>query len=46
MKADIQKNIHELDNELKRLVTRKNDVIDPNAPKSSKQLVDEYSHLL
>jgi len=46
VKADITRNINELDVELKRLVQRRNSPIDPNAVKSSQQLVDEYAHLL
>lgn len=46
MKADIKRNINELDVELKRLVQRKSTPIDPNAVKSQGQLLDEYSHLL
>lgn len=46
MKADIKKNINELDVELKRLVQRKNEPIDHNATKDNQQLFDDYSHLL
>jgi len=46
VKADIKRNINELDVELKRLVQRKNDPIDHNAYKTPHQLTDEYSHLL
>ena len=46
MEADSQMNRNELEVELKRLVQRKNEPIDPNAPKDNAQLFDDYSHLL
>jgi uncharacterized protein YceH (UPF0502 family) len=46
MKADIKRNINELDVELKRLVQRKDTPVDPKATKTGNQLLDEYSHLL
>jgi hypothetical protein len=46
VKADIKRNFNELDVELKRLVMRNNEPIDPNAVKPASQLIDEYAHLL